>query len=263
MTSWLRILLYHRYVVSAILFAVILLYYMRHGLGLILQQASMKKGDYDGALRWLRWMNLGNPSVFSVFCLHEEGLILSIAGRLEESEQCYRRALAMTQKGSSYQREHLYASLGSVLVDLGRFEEAEQSLRNAIEFGDLTGVSHCGLAELLLTKGVEPEKALGYLDQGIELARQDGNVHWELLADRAWALALLGRRDEARESIALSLRQPETLAPGTAGRHWRVGMALLAMQQTVEACQHFQLGKDADPRGKYGKRCAEMLRKSQ
>jgi hypothetical protein len=48
-----------------------------------------------------------------------------------------------------------------------------------------------------------------------------------------------------------------------APRGWRAGMASLAMQQTEEACQHFQLGKNADPRGKYGKRCAEMLRKSQ
>jgi tetratricopeptide (TPR) repeat protein len=208
----------------------------------------------------LRWTSLGNPSVFA---LHQEGLVLDMAGRLVESERRYRRALAMTQKGSPYPRERLLACLGFVLVDLGRFDDAEQCFHQAIEAGDTTGSSEDGLADVLLAKGAEPEKALGYIDQAIEIAqrRDGGSVHWARYANRAWALGLLGRADEARESLALALRDPETLAPGIADRHWLAGMALLAMQQPDEACRHFRLGKDADPHGKYGRRCAELLRK--
>ena len=250
------------WILFLIAFSLVFLYQKRDKLGFVLKRARMRKGDYDGALRWLRWTSVGSPSVF---CLHQEGLILTMAGRLVESERRYRRSLAMTQKGSSYPRERLYACLGFVLVDLGRYDEAEQSFRNAIEAGDITGSSQDGFAEVLLARGVEPEKALAYIDQGIEIAkrRNSGPVHWERSATRAWALGLLGRSDKARESIAVALGQPEIEAPFVADCHWRIGMALLAMQQTAEACHHFQLGKDADPRGKYGKRCAEMLRKSQ
>ena len=43
--------------------------------------------------------------------------------------------------------------------------------------------------------------------------------------------------------------------------HWRAGMTMAAMQQPEEAWKHFEMGHKADPRGKYGRRCAELLRK--
>jgi tetratricopeptide (TPR) repeat protein len=242
------------------LFVVVYVFQARDRLGRKLSKGRLQVGDYDGALRWLRWTSLGNPSVFA---LHQEGLVLDMAGRLVESERRYRRCLAMTQKGSPYPRERLLACLGFVLVDLGRLDDAEQCFHQAIEAGDVTGSSEDGLADILLAKGAEPEKALGYIDQSIEIARRrdGGSVHWARYANRAWALGLLGRAEEARESLALALRDPETLAPGIAECHWLAGMALLAIEQPAEACQHFRLGKDADPRGKYGRRCAELLRK--
>jgi hypothetical protein len=36
-------------------------------------------------------------------------------------------------------------------------------------------------------------------------------------------------------------------------------MALLAMRQTEEAREHFQMAHRLDPRGKYGSRCAQRL----
>ncbi|MGB7761444.1 MAG: tetratricopeptide repeat protein [Bryobacteraceae bacterium] len=242
-------------------FAVLFLYQVRGILGSIVSDARKRAGDYDGALRCLRWTSLGHPSP-RVLC--NEGLTLCQAGRLKEAERCCRRGLAKLKSGSSYPR--LHGVLGYVLLDSGRYDEAEQSFRHAIGEGDKTGASHAGLAELLLVQGVETEKSLAYTRQGIELAqgRPGGRVHWAHYANQAWALGLLGRGEEARESLTLALRKPERglSASAIAERHWRAGMALLAMQEPAEARKHFRMGKDADPRGKYGHRCKELLRKT-
>jgi tetratricopeptide (TPR) repeat protein len=246
-----------RHVLFVGLFLIIMLYQTRVALGAKRSTSRMHAGDYDGALRWLRWTSLGNPGVR---ILHQEGLTLSIAGRLADAERRYRRALAMLQGGGAYPRERLHACLGFVLIDRGRYDEAEQCFHRAIEAGDVTGSSETGLAELRLAQGVESDKALAYTEEAIVKAKRRGRLHWGTLADKAWALASLGRADEAREAIAQAMTMPEESVPGRAERHWRVGMTLLAMQQTEEARKHFHSGQTADPRGKYGRRCKELLR---
>jgi tetratricopeptide (TPR) repeat protein len=221
-------------------------------------ERRMLVGDYDGALRRLRWMSFAP----NVFVLHKGALILSLAGRPAEAEPRYRKALVMASSGSRYPRERLHASLGYALMDLGRYDEAEQCFHRAIEAGDHTGNSQDGLGELRLAQGVETEKALGYFNQAIEHAKRRAGrrIPGVYYTHRAWALALLGRSEEARESLAHALDVREPYAHGRAAVSWRAGMALLAMQQTEEARKHFQTGCEADPRGKYGGRCESQLR---
>ena len=228
-------------------------------LGVIFSEGRMRVGDYDGALRRLRWMSLCGPNIFM---LHKEALVLSMAGRPDEALPCYRKAIGMASKGSRYPLERLLASLGYALMDLGRYDEAEQCFHRAIEGGDHTGNSQDGLVELRLVQGVEIEKALGYANQAIEHAKRrvDGRVPGAYYAHRAWALALLGRSEEAREPLAQALGVPQTSGRGRASLSWRAGMVLLAMHQTEEARKHFQTGWDADPHGKYGRRCESLLR---
>src|SRR5271157_867672 len=215
-------------------FVGVLLFRARGVFGVLLSEPKMRVGDYDGALRRLRWMSLGIPNVTA---LHKEGLILSLAGRPAEAEPCYRKALAMLRSDSRYPRERLLASLGYALLDLRRYAEAEQCFHAAIEAGDVTGNSQDGLAEMRLVRGVEAGQALDYARQAIEHAkrRPDGSVPGAYYAHQAWALALEGRSQEAREPLAEALRAPETRAPNNAGMHWRAGMVLLAMQRSDEA----------------------------
>jgi tetratricopeptide (TPR) repeat protein len=149
-------------------------------------------------------------------------------------------------------------------MDLGRFDEAEQCFHHAIESGDHTGNSQDGLAEIRLIQGIEPETALSYAGQAIQHAKRRGKqISGAYFAHQAWALALLGRVDEARDTLVLALSAPQANPHGTASLHWRAGMVLLAMQQTEEAKGHFHAGHDVDPRGKYGVRCLELLQKYQ
>jgi tetratricopeptide (TPR) repeat protein len=235
-----------------------LLFQARGVIGVILADAKMRAGDYDGALRRLHWASLGSPNAV---LLHKEGLILSLAGRPALAEPCYRGALDMVQRGSPYPRERLHVSLGYALIDLGRYDEAEACFHRAIEAGDRSGNSQDGLAELRLVRGVEIEQALAYTGQAIEHAKEraDGRFPGSYYALQAWALALLGRGEEAREALAQAMRVPETNARTRASLHWRAGMALGAIQQAAEARKQFQMGHDLDPRGKYGRRCGEHL----
>ncbi len=235
-----------------------LLFKARGVIAVILCKSKMQAGDYDGALRLARWVSLGFPNPL---LLHREALTLLFADRPAEAEACCRKALDMSASNPAYRWERLHSSLGSVLIDLARYDEAEQCFRRAIEMGDLTGNAQDGLAELRLVQGVEAEKALDYAGQAIEHAkrRSDGHIPGGYHAHRAWALGLLGRGEEAREPLAQSLREPKETAFGIGDQHWLAGMALVAMQQPEEAREHFQMGHDADPRGKYGRRCGAHL----
>ena len=227
-------------------------------IGVILADAKMRVGDYEGALRRLRWASLGSPNAV---LLHKEGLILALAGRPAEAEICYRRALALVENGSAYPRERLHASQGYALIDLGRYDEAEQCFQRSIAAGDCTGNSQDGLAELRLVQGVDAEQALGFTGQAIEQAkgRADRRIPGGYYALQAWALALLGRAGEVGDALAQALRVPEPNARTSASLHWRAGMARVALRQTEEARTHFQLAYDLDPRGKYGTRCRQYL----
>lgn len=232
--------------ILALVVVAALLYQARGVVGVIAADAKLRVGDYDGALRRLRWAGLGSPNAV---LLHKEGLVLSLAGRPAEAETSYRRALDILDAASAYPRERLLASLGYALIDLARYAEAEKCFSRAIEAGDQTGNSQDGLAELRLVQGVEIEEALAYATQAIEHAQRPAYY-----ALQAWALALLGRTVDSAESLA----QAERL-PVSASLHWRAGMALSAMQRTEEARKHFQAARDLDPRGKYGQRSAKHL----
>jgi tetratricopeptide (TPR) repeat protein len=80
-------------------------------------------------------------------------------------------------------------------------------------------------------------------------------------ATRAWALALLGRRQEAEQAIERAVRvRLETQAASFATTHLKVGMALLAMDQPEKAVGHFRAAYDADPTGKYGARALQKMK---
>lgn len=240
-------------------FVAVLLFRARGIYAVLWSRERVEAGDYEGALRRVRWVSLGIPNAL---VLHRKGLILSMAGRPAEAEQCYRQAIATLQSDSQYRRERLYACLAFVLMDLTRYEEAEEYFHKAIETGDVTGSSQDGLAELRLVRGADTEQALNYARQAIEHGKRRPRAPSPefFYSHEAWALALLGRKDEARESLGKALCAAVPLGSGTAELHWRAGMVLLALEAAGEARQHFQMASDADPRGKYGRRSAERLR---
>ena len=226
---------------------------------------ASRAGDYDRALLWIGRLSFGRPSAT---LLGLEGDALSFAGRPAEAEPCYRQALAkscVSLASSRSVRAALLGSLGEVIADQGRYEEATKCLQASIEMRDTEeGNAWMVSAELLLNQGTEPEKALELADEAMRAAkgRVAAKVKPRHSATRAWALALLGRRQEAEQAIAQAmLLRRETHAGQFANTRLNVGMALVAMEQPEKAIEHFRAAYEADPKGKYGARALQQIRR--
>jgi len=80
-------------------------------------------------------------------------------------------------------------------------------------------------------------------------------------ANRARALALLGRADEAQTSLDHAAQEGDpAFVPGVAGTLWRSGLALSQMDRETEAILRFKRAKQIDPQGLYGNLATAALR---
>jgi tetratricopeptide (TPR) repeat protein len=232
----------------------------RENVAVLVAKPAWRAGDYDRALRWTRRMGFGRPSAKLI---QIEGLTHSLAGRPAEAERCYREALARGYALSRADRVGLLGCLGEALQDQGRFEESVKCRQASIDMGDnILGSARHGLAELLLKQGTEPQRALELVDEAMRVARGPAAPKFapSRWATRAWALASLGRRQEAEQAIAQAmLLRRETYAALFADTRLTVGMALLAMDQPEKALEHFRAAREADPKGKNGVRALQQI----
>jgi tetratricopeptide (TPR) repeat protein len=147
--------------------------------------------------------------------------------------------------------------LGNVLMDTGRFEEAQRYFRDAAEILPNRSPSETGIAEVLLRQGIFPQNALTHAQTALNLFRSgterisDGWRLGAILATKAWALAACGREAEAREAIdgALKSQAQKTKGP-LAQAHYKAGMALLMLSDHCRAREHFARGIELDPAGR-------------
>jgi tetratricopeptide (TPR) repeat protein len=222
---------------------------------------AWRAGDYDGAMRWIRRLSFGSPSAQLI---KMEGLTHGLANRPAEAERCCRQALAKSHAFSRSERAGLLGCLAEALEDQGKYEEARKCRQASIEMGDnILGSSRHGLAVLLLEQGTEPLKALELADESMRIAKGPvaAKVEPSRSATRAWALAMLGRRQEAEQAIERALRiRRETQAASFATTRLKVGRALVAMDQPAKAIEHFRAAVEADPKGKYGARASQQLK---
>jgi tetratricopeptide (TPR) repeat protein len=242
------------------IFVVTLVHSWRNITAVLLVQPAWRAGDYDRAMRWIRRLSLGRPNAQLI---KMEGLTHGLANRPAEAEQCYRRGLAQSHAISRSDRATLLGCLAEALEDQGRHEESRKCRQAAIALGDnILGSSRHSLAEVLLRQGTEPLKALELVDEAMRIAKGPAaaKVEPSRSATRAWALAMLGRRQEAEQAIERALRIGRTRAASFATTRLKVGMALLAMDQPQKAIEHFRAALEADPKGKYGARALQQLK---
>jgi len=238
-------------------------------------RGPLVRGEYDRGLRRLRFVEYLLPT-HSLITLRGDGFLA--AGRPKEAEAAFRLVLADSQGADSITtRAYALCHLADALMDQGRYEEARLSLEGAMKLRTPVGVEYAGMADLLLLQGIEPQKALGFIDQaiairfgpsqGIDLQKALGRVSvqvpdGEIWASKAWSLALLGRCNEAEEAARHALRAADPgFVHALAGTHWRLGMASLAMERHEEAMDRFRRVRDIDPHGKYATLAAEALAK--
>jgi tetratricopeptide (TPR) repeat protein len=236
------------------------------------------------------WLLVGGDSGPGV--LLPRGVRLAVAGRYAEAEKCYRKALADETQLTPALRASLLVALGNALMDLDRHEESQQYLESALAMDDPKGECRGALADALLLRGADPQRALNLAEEAIEACKEElgdpdspdtagvrlaGIVSGGQWARRAWTLALLGRPTDCQESVDYALKLvnpalegqalivnykvPATTAASLclAGVHWRAAEALLATGQADAAREHFGIASDLDPQGKCGARSRQHL----
>ena len=221
-----------------------------------LQNAATRRGDYDGALKIIRYFHFYNPS--GVEALRMSGHTLLLAGRYRAAEETLRRSLTSSQARESYGSALEY--LGDALGEQGRYDEATRSYEAALHAFSWSRRPYRGMAEMLLRQEKNPQLALEYVERIIDFKglswrerQNNGRPQDDYWALKAWALARLGRASEVAPAIenALLATDKKTL-PDLATTHYRAGMAMQALDNVSSANEHFKKALELDPLGRRG-----------
>ncbi len=130
-----------------------------------------------------------------------------------------------------------HRAAGELLADLGRFAEAVEHLRAAVEIQP-AAAAHYNLAVILTVMGKQDE-AIGHYRDALRLDPQDADTYNNL------GLIFL-QRGQLDGALAV-LRQAVELAPNHAHARFNLGRALLARGLTEHAAEHLQRAAELDP----------------
>ena len=243
--------------------AVIVLPLAYQFLGVHLMIRALHRTDYDGALRTVRLFHLFNPR--SGVALRKCGIILLLAGRYREAEDALRGSLAGLRTGPDQAVALDY--LGEVLMELRRNDDAQRSFEASLHAAPGFRRPYRGMAEIVLRRGREPQKALEYVEQirggtGISLTgranRKTEDDYWAL---KAWALAELGRSGEVAPAIEAAFRATNKKSrTEMAATSYRAGMAMQAIGNQSAANDYFKRAQELDPHGRRGTLAQAALR---
>jgi tetratricopeptide (TPR) repeat protein len=221
----------------------------------VVMNSAIRRGDYDGALRVVRRFRFCNPEGGAA--LRQRGLVLLIAGRFGEAEVALRRAVATLRSRAAQARALEY--LGDVLLEQGRYEDAQRSYEAALHALPGFRRPYRGMAELLLRQGGDPARALECVENIVgssgpsrnrfTLNGQSRDDYWSL---KAWALAEAGRGAEVERAVAEAIKFTTSKSgPDLAATYRRLGLAMHAMDRQAEAEEYWKKAKDADPHGRW------------
>ena len=159
----------------------------------------------------------------------------------------YEEALDVTRIAVERRPEHFQAhfNLGATLDKLGRFEEAETHLRRAIALGPQNLDASHQLTELLFRMGEDaqdnrkPEAAAEYYIRALEI-----DPHYVEALHRLASLIT----DQQRYDEALELFQRlVAIDPSDAVAHGNIGVVLFYLGRSDEALQHFDQALSLNP----------------
>jgi tetratricopeptide (TPR) repeat protein len=150
--------------------------------------------------------------------------------------------------------------LGEALMEQGRYDEAMRSYEAALHAFSWRRRPYRGMAEMLLRQGKKTEQALEWTEKIIDFTglstsqrKRNGRPQDDYWALKAWALARLGRRQEAESAIETALKATDKeVIPDLATTYHRVGMAMQALGNEVAARDYFKRAAELDPRGRRG-----------
>jgi Flp pilus assembly protein TadD len=151
----------------------------------------------------------------------QAGLDAHRAGRLQEAEALYRRALQ-----SNPRHAPAYHLLGLLAFQVGQLETAAQLMNDAIKLDGFTAMYHADLGEICRAQGKIPE-AINAYRKSIKLNSQSAETQTNL----GTLLEANGELDEALACFCLAVE----VDPKFAAAHRHLGVVLMAGGQLIEA----------------------------
>lgn len=227
--------------------------------------AAARRADYDEALRRARLAQ--KFSAFRASYLTLEGLIWLWSGHAEEARQIFVQSVTVGRREILSDGSVPLQNMGCALTVLGRYDEAIQSLEGAIAIKADRGSVFSDLADVYLRQGVEAQRALELTDRALQAQRGsfeerwlERHVHSEILGNRAWALALLGKHAEAEQVMQQAFKvAPRHFIHVQAGLHYRAGRVQQLRADQKSAREHYQTAQRIEPHGSYGQLAAQAL----
>lgn len=235
-------------------------------LGLRWMNQAARRGDYDAALKIIRWFHFYNPSGMEPLRL--SGHILLLAGRYREAEDSLRRSLSSSRVAETYGLALEY--LADTLMEQVRYDEAARCYQAALHSFPWVHRPYRGMTEMLLRQGKDNQQALVTVEKIIDFAglswvhrKANGRPQDDYWALKAWALARAGRSSEVAAAIenALKATDPKCL-PDLAATHYRAGMAMQALGNMSQAKRHFVRAVEVDPHGRRGMLAKAAMREA-
>jgi tetratricopeptide (TPR) repeat protein len=222
---------------------------------------ALADGDYDEALR--RTQLLETKYAQALTTLYYRGTVLLFAGKYSEAESFLRQCLPEAMKANKFQAEVL-TNLGYALMRQGRYDEATRMYEAVLKLNPMSGHGTSGLAEVYLFQGIEPQKALDIIVQFMKVTPKrrvrDKSTWGAIRGDEAWALALLGRYNDAREAIGLAFEMTDkSFNPGVASLRYKEGKVFQIHGDPGRATKSFSQAIQLDPDGAMGQLARQAL----
>ncbi len=144
-------------------------------------------------------------------------------------------------------------AVGAVLLNVGRFPDAQVEFQKAVELDPTYADAYHNLGSAYAEQGKWEEAITAYKKALAQTIYSTPETTYNNLGYAYWAL---DRRTEAEEAFRAALQLEPKLVPS----HFWLGVLLQKEGRKEEARQHFQAARDLEPASLLGKRAAEVLK---
>ena len=186
--------------------------------------------------------------------LNREGDLLSGEGKPKESTKKHEQAIAWYRQvlKEHPQQEETYLNLANTLLTLGRVEEAEETLREALRQVSMWPPVHCKLADVLVQRGktLLKQRKTNEAQQRFDEAQRQYREAYRLDPDWALPYRALGRlrfdRGATEEAIGL-YRKALDVDPNDAEARVELAVALEKLGKIAEALGDYRAALQIRP----------------
>jgi tetratricopeptide (TPR) repeat protein len=223
---------------------------------------AYRRGDYESALKELESAK-HNDNSYEFF----RGSILMELGELEEAEKLLRKNALLEKR--DHQSSIAYSSLGEVMQEQERFDEAMDCFQASLRHMPDRGSAHRNIAEVLLVQKKNRDEALMWAKTAVEKERASAPRSEEVktvnlsenLAALAWATAATSHdRQAVNQLLAEAIAMVENGAVSVAARvHYSAGRAYAELGELSESVAKWEKASTLDPKGRWGRAARTQL----